>query len=329
MHLFLGEMITERKVLGVVDSNVTRIQPKRAAKTGHKWFTNRPQKSDERNISITKSASQSQHYSYLQRSMLQNQNESKEVFKERMKNTQSFLSECPNTKHGFYESFKQCDNYDYRNRKCPFRLPLQTLSFRNGKNSTLDNTTVHQENNGLLFPSTVKEYQPNSSDSCTCADSDVSLRSIPEDDLSEIFLNKPQSFKKDRKKTKVFENESQNQFSKTVEIVEEYLPDILLYMRESEVKYRPKKNYLEKQAEVTSAMRVKLTDWLIEVQDEYKLHNETLYLAIAFVDRFLSEMSVTRGKLQLLGELMYFLACPDKLKFYSKVTVIKIYIILV
>uniref|UniRef100_H2Y7U6 Uncharacterized protein n=1 Tax=Ciona savignyi TaxID=51511 RepID=H2Y7U6_CIOSA len=55
-------------------------------------------------------------------------------------------------------------------------------------------------------------------------------------------------------------------------------------------------------------MRVKLVDWLIEVQDEYKLQNETLHLAVAYVDRFLSEMSVSRPKLQLLGTTSMFLA---------------------
>ena len=55
-------------------------------------------------------------------------------------------------------------------------------------------------------------------------------------------------------------------------------------------------------------MRVILGDWLIEVAEEYKLQRETLFLAINYVDRFLSQMSVLRGKLQLLGTAAIFLA---------------------
>lgn len=48
-------------------------------------------------------------------------------------------------------------------------------------------------------------------------------------------------------------------------------------------------------------MRTILVDWLVEVADEYKLHDETLFLCVQFVDRFLSTVNVTRSKLQLLG----------------------------
>jgi len=55
-------------------------------------------------------------------------------------------------------------------------------------------------------------------------------------------------------------------------------------------------------------MRAILVDWLVEVAQEYKLQNETLYLAVSFIDRFLSLMSVVRAKLQLLGTAAMFVA---------------------
>lgn len=55
------------------------------------------------------------------------------------------------------------------------------------------------------------------------------------------------------------------------------------------------------QSDINSAMRTILIDWLIEVADEYKLNDETLFLAVQYVDRFLSAVNVTRSKLQLLG----------------------------
>ena len=59
---------------------------------------------------------------------------------------------------------------------------------------------------------------------------------------------------------------------------------------------------MEHQSDINSAMRTILIDWLIEVADEYKLNDETLFLCVQYVDRFLSTVNVTRSKLQLLGQ---------------------------
>ncbi len=55
-------------------------------------------------------------------------------------------------------------------------------------------------------------------------------------------------------------------------------------------------------------MRSILIDWLVEVGEEYKLHTETMFLAVNYIDRFLSFMSVQRGKLQLVGTACMFIA---------------------
>ena len=44
------------------------------------------------------------------------------------------------------------------------------------------------------------------------------------------------------------------------------------------------------------------------MSEEYKLQTETLYLAVNFIDRFLSLMSVQRAKLQLVGTAAMFIA---------------------
>lgn len=64
------------------------------------------------------------------------------------------------------------------------------------------------------------------------------------------------------------------------------------------------KNFIEFQSDVNSPMRTILIDWLIEVADEYKLHDETLFLAVQYIDRFLSTVNITRAKLQLLGKTL-------------------------
>lgn len=65
---------------------------------------------------------------------------------------------------------------------------------------------------------------------------------------------------------------------------------------------------MKKQPDITNSMRAILVDWLVEVGEEYKLQNETLYLAVNYIDRFLSSMSVLRGKLQLVGTAAMLLA---------------------
>lgn len=90
--------------------------------------------------------------------------------------------------------------------------------------------------------------------------------------------------------------------------VPDYHEDIHTYLREMEVKCKPKVSYMKRQPDITNSMRAILVDWLVEVGEEYKLQNETLHLAVNYIDRFLSSMSVLRGKLQLVGTAAMLLA---------------------
>mmetsp|Transcript_17755 Transcript_17755/g.46337 ORF Transcript_17755/g.46337 Transcript_17755/m.46337 type:complete len:397 (-) Transcript_17755:418-1608(-) len=90
--------------------------------------------------------------------------------------------------------------------------------------------------------------------------------------------------------------------------VPEYADDIFEYLRATEMKNMPKAKYMRKQKDINHSMRSILADWLIEVAQEYKLDPQTLYIAISYIDRFLSEMSVQRTKLQLVGVTAMLLA---------------------
>ncbi|KAF2355700.1 Cyclin N-terminal [Trinorchestia longiramus] len=88
----------------------------------------------------------------------------------------------------------------------------------------------------------------------------------------------------------------------------EYAADIYLYLREAEKVHRPRLNYMDKQTDISVSMRWILVDWMVEVAEEYNLSTETLYLAVSYIDRFLSHMSVKRDKLQLVGTTAMFIA---------------------
>ncbi|XP_038050582.1 G2/mitotic-specific cyclin-B3-like [Patiria miniata] len=87
-----------------------------------------------------------------------------------------------------------------------------------------------------------------------------------------------------------------------------YAQDIFNYLKERELR-TPIESYFDQQPEVNRHMRAVLVDWLVEVQENFELNHETLYLAVKLVDRYLMKKKVTRDILQLLGATSLFIAC--------------------
>ncbi|XP_055828962.1 cyclin-A2-1 isoform X2 [Solanum dulcamara] len=82
----------------------------------------------------------------------------------------------------------------------------------------------------------------------------------------------------------------------------QYAHDIYNNLRVAEVIRRPHSNFMETlQLDITQSMRAILVDWIVEVSEEYMLVPDTLYLAVHFIDLFLSQNYVERKNLQLLG----------------------------
>lgn len=74
-------------------------------------------------------------------------------------------------------------------------------------------------------------------------------------------------------------------------------------------------------------MRAILLDWLVEVCEVYRLHRETFYLAVDFIDRFLGVApAVPKNRLQLIGVTCLFIGAkieeiyPPKLQEFAYVT---------
>jgi G2/mitotic-specific cyclin 3/4 len=91
-------------------------------------------------------------------------------------------------------------------------------------------------------------------------------------------------------------------------MVAEYGEEIYEYMHALEDKMRPNATYMDHQAEIQWSMRAVLMDWLVQVHNRFTLLPETLFLAVNYVDRFLSAKVVSLGKLQLVGATALFLA---------------------
>ena len=56
-------------------------------------------------------------------------------------------------------------------------------------------------------------------------------------------------------------------------------------------------------------MRAILIDWIVEVNEKFKLSAQTLYQTVNLIDRYLSVLKVPRNKLQLLGVGSLMIAC--------------------
>ena len=84
---------------------------------------------------------------------------------------------------------------------------------------------------------------------------------------------------------------------------------------------------LDRHAALQPRMRAILLDWLIEVCEVYRLHRETFYLAVDFIDRFLGVApAVPKNRLQLIGVTCLFIGAkieeiyPPKLQEFAYVT---------
>ena len=91
------------------------------------------------------------------------------------------------------------------------------------------------------------------------------------------------------------------------QLCSEYVKDIYVYMRELEVchththtinspslavylqrKFHTPPTYMQSQAQINARMRAILVDWLVQVHLKFALLQETLYLTISIVDRYLA-----------------------------------------
>ncbi|AQK45693.1 cyclin superfamily protein, putative [Zea mays] len=89
----------------------------------------------------------------------------------------------------------------------------------------------------------------------------------------------------------------------------EYVEELYKFYRENEAKSCVNPDYMSSQQDINAKMRAILIDWLIEVHYKFELMDETLFLTVNVIDRFLEKEVVPRKKLQLVGITALLLAC--------------------
>ncbi|XP_010158151.1 PREDICTED: G2/mitotic-specific cyclin-B2 [Eurypyga helias] len=101
------------------------------------------------------------------------------------------------------------------------------------------------------------------------------------------------------------------------QLCSDYVKDIYLYLRDLELQQAVRPHYLDGKT-INGRMRAILIDWLVQVHSRFQLLQETLYMCVAVLDRFLQDHPVPRNRLQLVGVTALLLAskyeemlCPD------------------
>ena len=93
------------------------------------------------------------------------------------------------------------------------------------------------------------------------------------------------------------------------QLCSEYALEMYQYLKERESLSTMKAGHLDSTL-CNAKMRAVVVDWLVEVQLQFTLMNESLYAAISFMDRYMAVEGkrVSRQKLQLVGAASLFLA---------------------
>lgn len=91
--------------------------------------------------------------------------------------------------------------------------------------------------------------------------------------------------------------------------VTDYIDDLYLYYRKMEACSCVSPDYMSQQFDINEKMIAILIDWLVEVHYKFELRDETLFLTVHLIDRFLARHTMVRKKLQLVGLIAMLLAC--------------------
>jgi hypothetical protein len=94
-----------------------------------------------------------------------------------------------------------------------------------------------------------------------------------------------------------------------LQYAKEYQEEIFSYLTSLEKKIIINPNYIKEQKDITEKMREILVDWIINVHLKFKLLEETLFLSIILIDRYLQNIQISRKNLQLVGVASLLISC--------------------
>jgi len=100
-----------------------------------------------------------------------------------------------------------------------------------------------------------------------------------------------------------------------IQIPKDYI-NIIYYnlLKEEERGISPKAeyDYMKNQKEINNKMRSILVDWIIDVHSKFGFTDETLFMTISIIDRYLTINQIKRSNFQLLGITALLIACKHE-----------------
>ena len=128
-----------------------------------------------------------------------------------------------------------------------------------------------------------------------------------------IELNKN---KENIKLNNIKEKDKKNKKESNPQFVSEYSETIFENLLKEEKNFIEIKGinnkYMKNQNEINPEMRSILNNWLIEVHDKFNYNEQTLFVCINLIDRYLSIKKIERSNYQLVGICALFIACKHE-----------------
>ncbi|CAL1533170.1 unnamed protein product [Lymnaea stagnalis] len=87
-----------------------------------------------------------------------------------------------------------------------------------------------------------------------------------------------------------------------------YAQDIFEYYKRREKMFTIPPYLGSKHCQISPSMRAILVDWMVEIQENFELNHETLYLGVKLTDIYLSRVKVDKEMLQLVGAAALFIS---------------------
>lgn len=94
--------------------------------------------------------------------------------------------------------------------------------------------------------------------------------------------------------------------------VSEYVEDIFHYLYKLQADFMVPNNYMDNQPDLQWTVRGVLVNWLSQVHSKFRLLEETLYLGVNIMDRYLALKKVSLADLQLVGTAALYIAAKNE-----------------
>ena len=199
----------------------------------------------------------------------------------------------------FKESEEKEDNKENKET-----IKLNKVNEDKEKNEKIENVKENDKIKKSKENREIKENKDNNKDN-----NQENLETINKK-INEIKI-KEEEDEEEKKIKKYFDTSKIN----NVQIPKDYINIIyhnLLKEEDEGIIPKPEYNYMKKQKEINEKMRSILVDWIIDVHFKFGFTDETLFMTISIIDRYLSVTQITRSNFQLLGITALMIACKHE-----------------